>query len=178
MFAMAALMCGACEGPFLAKDGTLVFPQNGARGAAVITANGVEFRDRTDVPERVVSRDPGEPWRAPVGFILPSSGRFTETSKPTVAGTPGLAIVMRPSDTRVPSWGGEVLVRVDVLAPAAENTARWGENVAIVVDGEGDDTVDFVDEALGQLAGRDRVTVIDAQGARVVVPLMPASNRS
>jgi len=167
-----------CERPYLAKDGTVYFPEKGARGASVLTANGVEFHDREDVPQRVVVRDPHEPWRAPIGFILPRDGRFTETSKPHVLATKGLAIVLRPSDTRVPSWGGEILVRVDVIAPAAEGTARWGENVAIVIDGEGPDTRALVGVALEQLAGRDRVTIIDVRGARMVLPPMPASNRS
>jgi hypothetical protein len=173
----AALAC-ACEAPYLAKDGTLTFPEQGAHGAAVLTANGVEYRDRSDVPSPINRRTADEPWRAPLGFILPKDGRFTETSKPTVLATTGLAIVLRPSDTRVPSWGGEVLVRVDVIAPAAEGTARWGENVAIVVDGDGPDAEDLVDVALGQLAGRDRVIILDAHGPRAVVPLMPASHRS
>lgn len=144
----------------------------------MLTANGLEYRDREDVPERVVVRDPNEPWRAPIGFILPKDGRFTVASVPHVLATSGLAIVLRPSDTRVPSWGGEVLIRVDVIAPAAEGTARWGENVAIVIDGDGPDAVLLADTALAQLAGRDRVTILDAHGARTIVPLMPASNRS
>ena len=120
---LVAFAC-ACERPFLARDGTLVFPEKGAHGASIVTANGLEFHDRIDVPDRVVVRDPYEPWRAPVGFILPASGRFTKTSSPTVMSTPGLAVVMRPSDSRVPSWGGEMFVRVDVLAPAAAGAAR------------------------------------------------------
>jgi hypothetical protein len=167
-----------CERPYLARDGTFYFPEKGTRGASVMTANGLEYVDRDDIPQRVVSRDPNEPWRAPLGFILPKDSRFTETSKPHVLATTGLAIVLRPSDTRVPSWGGEVLVRVDVIAPAAKGTARWGENVAIVIDGEGPDTANLVDVALSQLAGRDRVAIIDVRGARTVVPAMPASNRS
>lgn len=156
----------------------MYFPEKGAHGASVMTANGLEFHDRDDVPVPVVSRDPNEPWRAPIGFILPRDGRFTETSKPHVLATTGLAIVLRPSDTRVPSWGGEVLMRVDVIAPAAEGTARWGENVALVIDGEGPDTADLVSIALEQLAGRDRVSIVDVRGAHVIVPPMPASNRS
>jgi hypothetical protein len=147
-------------------------------GASVLTANGVEYRDNQDMPTPVLRRSADEPWRAPIGFILPKDGRFTKASQPTVLATTGLAIVLRPSDTRVPSWGGEVLVRVDVIAPAAEGTARWGENVAIVVDGDGPDASELADAALGQLAGRDRVTILDAQGARVIVPMMPASHRS
>lgn len=176
--ACSALTLGGCERPYLAKDGTVYFPETGARGASVVTANGLEFHDRDDIPERVVARDPGEPWRAPIGFILPRDGRFTETSRPHVLATTGLAIVLRPSDTRVPSWGGEVLMRVDVIAPAAEGSARWGENVALVIDGEGPDTSALADVALDQLAGRDRVSIIDVRGARIVVPPMPASNRS
>ncbi|MDF2693421.1 MAG: hypothetical protein K0S65_1804, partial [Labilithrix sp.] len=162
----------------LAKDGTVYFPEKGAHGASVMTANGLEFHDREDIPQPIVARDPSEPWRAPIGFILPRDGRFTETSRPHVLATTGLAIVLRPSDTRVPSWGGEVLMRVDVIAPAAEGTARWGENVAIVVDGEGPDTGMLAEAALDQLAGRDRVSIVDVRGARVLVPSMPASHRS
>jgi hypothetical protein len=175
------VMTCACERPFLARDGTLVLPEKGAHGASVVTANGLEFHDRVDVPERVVVHDPYEPWRAPVGFILPASGRFTRTSSPTVVAmdaSPGLVVVMRPSDTRVPSWGGEMFVRVDVSAPAAADAARWGEDVAIVVDGRGPDARALCEAALGQLGGRDRVVVVDTAGARVVVPAMPASNRS
>lgn len=172
------MLVAACGRPTLAKDGTFYFQEKGAHGAAVITANGVEYHDRNDVPTRVVQRDANEPWRAPIGFILPHDGRFTETSKPHVLATQGLAIVLRPSDTRVPAWGGEVLVRVDVIAPAAEGTARWGENVALVIDGEGPDTATLAEAALGQLAGRDRVTILDVRGARAVVPMMPAAHRS
>lgn len=170
-------MCG-CERPYLARDGTLLFPEKGARGAAVVTASGLEFHDRNDVPVRIISRDPNEPWRAPIGFILPQSGRFTETSRPTVVATTGLAVVLRPSDTRVPSWGGEVLVRIDVIAPAAQGTARMGEDLAIVLDGDGDGNGPLAAAALEQLAGRDRLAIIDAGSAQVVVPSIPASHRS
>jgi hypothetical protein len=173
-----ALLGLGCGRPFLARDGTLVLPEPGARGASVVTANGLEFHDVTDVPPRVVVRDPYEPWRAPVGFIVPASGRFTKTSSPTIAATPGLSITLRPSDTRVPSWGGEILVRVDVLAEATKGRARWGEDVAIVLDGRGADTRALFEAAVGQLGARDRIVVIDAAGADVVVPAMPASNRS
>jgi hypothetical protein len=162
----------------LQRDGTLLFPEKGTRGAAVVTANGLEFHDRDDVPVRIISRDPNEPWRAPIGFILPQSGRFTETSRPTVVATTGLAVVLRPSDTRVPSWGGEVLVRIDVIAPAAQGTARMGEDLAIVLDGDGDGNAQLTAAALEQLAGRDRLAVVDAGGAQVVVPSIPASHRS
>jgi hypothetical protein len=168
----------ACERPFLARDGTLVFPEKGAHGASVVTANGLEFHDRADVPSRIVVRDPYEPWRAPLGFLVPASGRFTKTSTPTVVATTGLAISLRPSDTRVPSWGGEMLVRVDVVAPAAQGSARWGEDVALVIDGHGNDVRVLSEAALAQLGGRDRVVVVDAARARVVVPTMPASHRS
>jgi hypothetical protein len=172
------VLASGCARPFLASDGTLVFQEKGARGASVLTANGLEFHDVTDVPKRVVVRDPYEPWRAPIGFLVPANGRFTKTSSPTLVATNGLAIVLRPSDTRVPSWGGEMLVRVDVLAPAAPGTARWGEDVAIILDGRGEDTRALAEAALSRLGGRDRVVVVDASGARVIVPPMPASNRS
>jgi hypothetical protein len=172
------VMATGCERPFLAKDGTVMLPQSGARGAAVVTANGIEFHDRDDIPTRVVQRSPDEPWRAPVGFIVPRNGRFTATSLPTVLATPGLGIAMRPSDTRVPAWGGEVLMRIDVIAPAEEGAARMGERIAIVLDGDGEDMPALVEAALGQMAARDRYAVIDTHGARVVLPPIPGSHRA
>jgi hypothetical protein len=113
-----------------------------------------------------------------VGFIVPASGRFTRTSLPMVLATPGLQVALRPSDTRVPSWGGEILVRVDVQAPAAKGTARWGEDVAILLDGRGPDALALCGAALAQLGARDRVVVVDTTGPTIVVPAMPASHRS
>jgi hypothetical protein len=162
----------------LTRDGTLVFPEQGAHGAAVLTANGYEFHDVAEVPERIVVRDPYEPWRAPLGFLIPANRRFTQTSSPTLVSTGGLTLSLRPSDTRVPSWGGEMLVRIDVLAADAAGTARWGEDVAIVLDGRGADGPALFGAALARLGARDRVVVVDAAGARVYVPAIPASNRS
>jgi hypothetical protein len=162
----------------LARDGTLVFPQQGAHGAAVLTANGYEFHDVAEVPERIVVRDPYEPWRAPLGFLIPANRKFTQTSAPTLVSIEGLTLSLRPSDTRVPSWGGEMLVRIDVLAADAAGTARWGEDVAIVLDGRGADGPALFGAALARLGARDRVVVVDAAGARVQVPAIPASNRS
>ena len=178
--ALAFLACsfGACAHPIVARDGTVVVQEKGASGASVITANGVEYHDKTDVPQRVIVKDANAPWRAPVGFILPANGRFTATSRPTLLSTPGLGIVMRPSDSRVPAWGGEVLVRVDLLAPAAAGTTRGPMQVVFIIDGAGADTLALTDAAVGQLGGHDHITVIDVHGAHVVVPTMPASHRS
>jgi len=176
-----AVACAAlvgCAHPIVARDGTVVVQQKGADGASVLTANGVEYHDRTKVPQRVVVKDANAPWRAPVGFILPTNGRFTATSQPTLLETPGLGIVMRPSDTRVPAWGGEVLIRVDLLAPASTGATRAPEQVAFVIDGSGEGTMALADAAIGQLGGKDHITEIDARGAHVVVPTMPASHRS
>src|SRR5512140_188312 len=173
----ATLFAFGCERPFLARDGTLIFPETGAHGAQIDTANGLEYHDTDDVPERLVVRDPNEPWRAPIGFSLPQSGRFTRTSSPTIVTTDGLNIVLRSSDTRVPSWGGEVLVRIDVIAPAAEGTARSGDAVALVID-DGPEAAHLADVAMGQLSARDRVAVVDARGGVTIVPPMPATHRS
>jgi hypothetical protein len=175
---LCALGIGGCEAPVLLNDGSIAFPEKGLRGAGIVTANGVEFRDRNDVPQRIIHHSTDDPWRAPVGFILPKSGRFTQTSQPTVIATRGLAFSLRSSDTRVPSWGGEVLVRVDVIAPAAEGTARAGEGLAIVIDGSGVDSLLLAEDALEQLGAWDRVAVIDASPARVLVPSIPANDRS
>ncbi|WP_394825317.1 hypothetical protein [Pendulispora albinea] len=173
----AALLPG-CGGPMLAKDGTVIVGQKGSGGAAVVTANGLEIHDRTDIPRRIVQRSADDPWRAPIGFIVPRNGRFTATSSPTLLATQGLAIAMRPSDTRVPEWGGEVLIRVDVIAPAAEGTARMGEQIALVLDGDGEDARTLVETALEQMAARDRFAVVDSRGAKLVLPAIPGSHKA
>jgi hypothetical protein len=68
-------------------------------------------------------------------------------------------------------------VRIDVIAPAAEGTARFGENVAIVID-DGPDVAHLADVAMQQLSARDRVAIVDMRGGRTIVPPMPATHRS
>lgn len=169
----AATTALGCAAPYLARDGTLVFPEDGARGAAVLTANGVEFHDRSFIPPRVVRRDPHEPWSAPLGFILPKSGRFTETSQATVLTTPGLAVVLRPSDTRVPSWGGEVLVRVEVIAPASDEEARPPDRIALVIDpaSPADATRELALAALDTMGAHDKIAVVDLSGRALLRPV-------
>src|SRR3954471_6411424 len=58
-----------CAAPVLSRDGQLVFSQGGAHGASVITAHGVEFLDRTEIPQPVVRRSVNEPWRPATGFL-------------------------------------------------------------------------------------------------------------
>jgi hypothetical protein len=173
---MAAAALAGCAKPVVAKDGTVVMQQQGASGTSVLTASGVEMRDPGDFPQRRIVRDPDEPWHAPLGFILP--GKFTVASRPTTLDTAGLSIQLRPSDTRVPSWGGEVFIRVDIVAPAAPGGTRAAERVVLLVDGSGEDAVALAETVLGQLAGRDHVAVVDAIGARLIVPSMPASHRA
>ena len=178
-YALALIVLASCAKPVLTKDGQVVFAEQGARGAVVMTANGVEFHDVEDLPTPVVQRDPMDPWRAPIGFILPKSGVFTKTSTPLTLATQGAIIVVRSSDTRVPSWGGEVLVRVDVHALATTSAAaRAPERVAVVVDGNDDATLELVHTALAQLGGKDVVSVIDVRGAKLLVPEVPATHRA
>lgn len=147
----------------------------GKPGGMVMTPNGPVFRESSDVPERVIFRDPAEPWRPAIGFILPKSGKFTLTSTPITIASNGIVIVLRASDTRMPAWGGEILVRVDIHATAPAGTLRDGEKIAILVDEEDEGLVDV---ALGQLSSRDQIAIIDTRGPRTLVPAMPASHRS
>ena len=173
-----ALGATACEAPVLLRDGTFAFPEKGAGSVAVLGANGLELRDRVRLPVPVVRRDPFEPFRAPLGFLLPTDGVFRASSRATVLTAPGIVVVLRPSDERVPAWGGEVLVRVDVVAPALPDVARRGEDVVVELDGPGDDAAVLVDAALEHLAARDRLAVRDARSGRLVLGFVPASHRA
>lgn len=173
---LIAWMVAGCGAPFLSPDGFIVFPEPGDNGAMVITANGVQYRDRRDIPTRVVYSDPFEPWRNPVGFIAPADGTFTHTSRPVVIVTPGLIATVRPSDELVPTWGGELLLRVDLVAPAARDTTRAPIELRLVLDGAGADEGELVRIALEHLGPDDRVSVFDARG--VVVPALPGNHRA
>src|SRR5690606_26589331 len=111
-------------------------------GASILTASGVEFRDRDDPPSPVLRKSAFEPWRAPTGFILPRDGVLRETSKPYPIATRGMAVVLRPSDVWVPSWGGELLVRLDALVPPEAHpgeraSMRKPARLVLVLDDDG-----------------------------------------
>jgi hypothetical protein len=172
-----------CGAPVLSRDGQLVFQQPGARGATVITANGVEFLDRNEVPQPIVRRSVGEAWRPATGFLLPADGVWRKTATPVPVQGPGLAVVLRSSDVLIPSWGGEILLRMDAIAPVkafphAAASVRPTERLVIVVDGSGADTLALADAAIDDLGGADRAGVVDATGARAVLPLVPGGNRT
>lgn len=180
---IAALGCGA---PVLSQDGQLVFAEGGKHGASVITAHGVEFLDRADIPQPVVRRSADEPWQPSTGFLIPRDGIWRKTSTAVPVQGRGLAVVLRSSDVLVPSWGGEILVRLDAVAPAAAfpNAAasvRPIEELVIVIDGPRADTTSLVSTALDDLGGADHVALIDAGSAgvpRPVLPLVPGSHRT
>lgn len=185
--AALALTSAGCATPVLSRDGQLVFTPKGAHGATVITANGVEFIDRTEVPQPVVRRSANEPFRPATGFLLPASGVFRATSTPTPIQGHGLLVTLRSSDVLVPAWGGEVLLRLDAIAPttafpAAASSIRPPTDLAIVLDGTTSETSPLVEAALEDLGGGDRVAIIDAGGARhaarPVLPLVAGAHRT
>jgi hypothetical protein len=180
--ALAASSAG-CATPVLTRDGQVVFSEAGARGASVITANGVEFIDRTDIPRPVLRRSVNEPWRPATGFLLPPDGVWRETSKPIAVSGPGLAVILRSSDVIVPSWGGEILLRMDAVVPPeafphAAPSQRPPRKLVIVIDGHGPNTAPLVRVALDNLGERDRVALVDAGRPRTIVPLVPGTNRT
>lgn len=184
--ALLALAFGfsACAKPYLAKDGQLVFtPSGGRRGASVLTANGVEFIDSADIPKPNLRRSPYEPWVPATGFLLPADGVWRETSRPIAIKGPGLGVVLRSSDSLIPSWGGEVLLRLDVLAPrdafpAARLSIREPRRIALVIDGYTRDTIPHARTLLDNLGADDRLVIIESQGARIVVPPLPGSDHT
>jgi hypothetical protein len=178
----------------LSRDGQLVFQEKGAHGASVITANGVEFLDRAEIPRPIVRRSSTEAWRPATGFLMPSDGVWRQTSTPVAVQGRGLAVVLRSSDLLIPSWGGEILLRMDAIAPVAAfpgvaSSVRPPLRLAIVVDGAGTDTGALAEIALDNLGAADRAGVIDATSsrgglsptnlqARPVLPLLPGSHHT
>jgi len=181
--ALCAVAIG-CTPPAITRDGKVVFtPPGGKRGASVITANGVEFMDVTDLPKPVVRRSPNDPWQPATGFLIPKDGVWRRTSRPVAIEGQGLAVVLRSSDALVPSWGGEVLLRIDAIVPpeafpAARTSIREPRRIAIVLDGKSPNLAPLARVALECLGERDRATIVDAAGARTVVPMLPGSHRT
>src|SRR5262249_41022537 len=104
-------------------------------------------------------------------------------STPVAVQGHGLAVVLRSSDLLIPSWGGEILLRMDAIAPVAAfpkaaSSVRLPARIAIVVDGAGPDTLALAAEALDALGGADRARIIDAGAARPVLPLLPGSHHT
>lgn len=181
---LVALSFVACATPTLTHEGQLVFSEGGHHGATVLTANGVEFLDRTELPKPVVRTSAYEPWRPPTGFLLPADGVLRERSHPVTMSGHGLGVVLRASDRVVPSWGGEILLRIDALVPsrafpAARRSLRAPLDLAIVVDDDTGGATPLVEAALDDLGERDRVTLLDSAGrAHTVVPPVPGSYRT
>jgi hypothetical protein len=174
----------ACAPPALTRDGQLVFSERAQEGAAVLTANGVELFDRGDLPRPVVRSSAFEPWRAPIGFLMPADGTFRQTSTPYPIAGRGMAVVVRTSDVLVPSWGGEILIRLDAIVPARAHQAERSSvrpplRLAIVLDDPSGGSLPLAEQVVDALGARDRVSVIDsARGARRALPLVPGSHRS
>ncbi len=175
----AALVVG-CSMPALTRDGQLVFAPEGRRGATVLTANGVEFLDRNEVPSKRIRKSAFEPWQPATGFLLPADGVLRHTSRRFAIGDANLAASIRLSDAYVPSWGGELLVRLDwkVLDRARKSSQREAMHVALIVDGRGRDTRALASVIVGNLGARDRIAVIDAVTGAMVVPMVRGRHHS
>jgi hypothetical protein len=182
--AVLSALVSACAAPALTQEGQLVFTETEQRGATVLTANGVEFIDRSTVPAPRIRKSAFEPWQPPTGFLLPADGILRATSRPVALEGNGLLVVMRASDRLLPTWGGELLMRLDVIVPpaafaAAKSTVRDPIALVIVVDDDGLGSLPLVEAALDNLGQRDRVALVDsAGGGRTAVPLVPGTHRT
>lgn len=175
--AAAALSIG-CASTALTQDGQLVVTPGAEHGATVLTANGIEYHDKTYRPPRVIRTTANEPWRPATGFLLPAGGVWRETSTPAYVNGRGLAITLRASDTLVPAWGGEILVRVDVSAPPAGAAARAAERLVVVLDGHDENGAALVRRAFEHAGASDRVALVDSAGGRLVMPPVPGGDRT
>ncbi|MCB9588488.1 MAG: VWA domain-containing protein [Polyangiaceae bacterium] len=172
-----------CAAPVLSQDGQLVFAEGGQRGATVLTANGVQFIDRSDPPQPVRRTSAFEPWEPPTGFLLPANGVLTRRSKPISVAGRGVSFVVRTSDVYAPTWGGELLLRVDVVVPAQafpklRPELRSPAEMILVVDFSNPEALDLVYTALEDLGAKDRVMVLDARRNQRLVPLLPGTHRA
>jgi hypothetical protein len=177
------LALAGCAAPAVTQDGQLVFTQHAQTGATVLTATGLEHIDRDTLPSPVIRRSAYEPWRPPTGFLLPADGILRQTSDVHSVDGRGLAVVVRSSDALVPSWGGEILLRLDTVVPtrAFEGArVRPPLNLSIVLDtDEPGDALALIEVVLDSLGERDRIALVDtATRGHIVLPPVPGSHRS
>jgi hypothetical protein len=180
---VAASLASACANVTTTRDGQLVFAPGAGKGASVLTANGVEYVDKAFQPKRVVRTSASEAWRPATGFLMPPDGVWRYVSSPLALSVGPLKLTLRSSDAYVPSWGGEVLVRVDTSVdagafPDVEASRRGPMRLVVVWAAADAPEPAVVDTMLGGLGEGDRVAVVDAFGARVVVPPLPGAERT
>lgn len=173
----------SCQAPVLSQDGQLVFSEGGQRGASVLTANGVQFIDRSARPTPKLRTSAYEAWEPPTGFLLPASGVLTQRSRPVSVPGRGVGFVLRASDAYAPTWGGEVLLRIDVEVPVEafpelRSQLRVPAELVLIVDFSNRSGLELVYTALEQLGGRDRVSVLDARRNQRLVPPLPGTHRA
>ncbi len=179
---LLALSVG-CAAPVLSQDGQLVFSEGGQRGASVLTANGVQFIDRSTRPSPTLRTSAYQAWEPPTGFLLPASGVLTERSRPISVPGRGVSFVLRSSDAYAPTWGGELLLRLDVAVPVEaypelRSHIRIPTELVLIVDFSNTDGTSLVYEVLEQLGARDRVSVLDARRNQRLVPPLPGTHRA
>ncbi len=178
-----AATASACASVATTRDGQLVFAPNAGQGASVLTANGVEYVDRAFRPAPVVRRSASEAWRPATGFLMPPDGVWRYVSTPLALPVGPLSLTLRASDAYVPAWGGEVLVRVDAAVaasafPSAAASRRAPMRLVLVWAASEAPEPEVIERALGGLGEGDRVAVVDAIGARTVVPPLPGAERT
>jgi hypothetical protein len=118
-----------------------------------------------------------EPWSPAGGFLLPADGVWRRVSRPLGIALPALRIVARTSDGLVPSWGGELFLRLDATALRDAGGRRPVALGLVVADrtGVGTPLAYPVLEALGS---DDLVAIVDADGRKVVLPAVPCTHRT
>jgi hypothetical protein len=173
----------ACAHVAPTRDGQLVFAPGAGEGASVLTASGVEHLDRTARPAPVRRTSASEPWRPATGFLMPPDGVWRYVSRPLTLSVGALTLTLRASDAYVPAWGGEVLVRLDASVaaaafPAADAARRPPVRLVLVWAAAEPPEPPLVERTLGALGEADRVAVVDAAGARVVLPPLPGAERT
>jgi hypothetical protein len=175
LLAGASLVTG-CITPALSQDGQLVFTPGASRSAILLTASGVEYTDREDVHPPRVRTSPYDPYEPPRGFLLPQEGRFRHVAAPIEAHDGSLSLSLRAGDALVPAWGGEMLVRLDLIARGGEEHAPL--HFIVVFDGQPEALDTLGCQATSRLFASDRAALIDSRGARTLVSAVPGAQRA
>jgi hypothetical protein len=171
LFALAG--CGRVA-VFSSPEGNLTFgaPRANAGG----TGPGSSLRDQGEpAPAAHVARSAFDRWRpADIGILPPTSLRDRPSSPLRVSAGP-LEFTLRFSDGRVPAWGGDSYVRIDLRAQGSDQ--RPQRDLAMLIDTREPDPLRRAKRIAAELfetlrEGDHGALVTTDEGGSVRVPLL------
>ena len=170
--ACVATGCNPARWISVSREGNITVGPPGAATAS----GGASRTDRIPPPERHVAHSAFDDWQPPPLGVLPPDGILRNSSTPVAMQAGALALLLRASDSLVPSWGGDFYLRIDLRA-GLSNEHPPARDIAIVIDPSDRDSLvrekRLAASLFETLRPGDRGTIITTAAGQTLVPLVP-----